>query len=65
MSEGAKQREIIVVGETCQVWFVQTGKTTWLAYGQYNGKTFEATSRSSGQDAISKWRDKAEWEAIQ
>jgi len=50
-----ESREILIDGHSCSVTCAKTGKTTWKAWGDSNGKHVTATSNSSYSNAFDVW----------
>lgn len=47
--------QLNIDGEICRVTCNKTGKTTWTAIGECNGKPIQEKGRSES-DAIDKWK---------
>ena len=56
----AKQATVSVDGELVDIWGARDGRTTWRAWGQFRGQSFDATG-SSESNAKDRWQQKADY----
>lgn len=50
----ARQSEVIIDGESCNVWTAKTG-ARWRAWGRFRGQSIEVRDGDSESGAIRKW----------
>jgi len=58
----ARLVQLSIDGEICSVYTAKNGKSTWLAYGDFNNVSIRRTGRTESE-AMESWRSIAESKA--